>query len=95
MVEVTHLFYVEGSNSDGEDVGLFVRAESPERAFELWKEWELSDPEGWESSLSTKPAGDADENDLRIFQIPDVQSEAVLSWHAPTGVNVVAFAEAR
>lgn len=87
------LYYIDAKNQDGEDVGLFVRADSPEQAFKFWKEWEFSDETMFQTNLSTEPAGFHGDDDLRIFEVPDTATNGIIPWHDADGIKVVAFAE--
>lgn len=90
-----NLYFINGSDNNGDSMDLFVRAESPPEAFEIWKACEVAF--GWETvfegSLSSEPAGDAGVEDLRIYLVPGNTDAGVIHWHTPDGVNCVAFAE--
>lgn len=89
------LYYVTGSDNDGEDMSLFIRATSPQEAFDIWKANDIN--VGWsacfEGVLSSRSPEIADEHDLRFFIIPETTAVGVLEWHKPDGVNCVAAVE--
>jgi hypothetical protein len=90
---VANLYSIDAEDDEGYNFSLFVRADTPEAAFEIWKQHEMGQIGSlyFEPTLSTGDAKDASEEDLRIFLIPD--GDGALDWHTPTGVNCVAFAE--
>lgn len=87
-----NLYFINASDNNGDSMDLFVRAETPEEAFEIWKASEINI--GWttcfEGVLATEPVGHAGVEDLRIFLIPEGVMPGAVNWHTPDGVNVVA-----
>ncbi len=91
-----NLYYITGSDETGFNCSLFVYAETPDEAFQFWKDHEVGKIclYAFHNVLSTKPAVAADENDLRIFQLPlGPTSAGAIDWHQSHGVECVAFAE--
>lgn len=91
------LYYIDADDGDGYNCSLFVYADTPEAAFDIWKDSEvggLVSSVYFEDVLSSRPADQADENDLRIFEVPLGPTQAgALPWNDPAGVHCVAFAE--
>ncbi|WP_326894547.1 hypothetical protein U8P73_36110 (plasmid) [Rhizobium beringeri] len=89
-----NLYFINGSDNNGDSMDLFVRAESPQEAFDAWKANDICI--GWECCfegvLSSEPAGDAGVEDLRFFLVPESNVAGAVNWHTPDGVNCVAFA---
>ncbi|OWZ90426.1 hypothetical protein B9J07_27965 [Sinorhizobium sp. LM21] len=89
-----NLYFINGSDNDGNSMDLFVRAATPQEAFDLWKNSDVG--AGWtccfEGVLSPEPAVNADEYDLRIFEVSVTREPGILGWHTTNGVNVVAHA---
>lgn len=87
-----NLYFINGSDNNGDSMDLFVRAESPQEAFEVWKDSDITS--GWatvfEGSLSSEPAGYAGVEDLRFFLVPETNVAGAVNWHTPDGVNCVA-----
>ena len=90
---MANLYYVQAENEDGQDLSVFVRADTPEQAFEFWKDWDFSDETLFEDKLNAVPGWKAEIEDLRIFHIPDTAANGIIPWNVATGVECVAFAE--
>ncbi len=90
--EPTNLYFINGSDNNGDSMDLFVRAGTPEEAFEIWKASEINI--GWatcfEGVLATEPTDQAGVEDLRIFLIPEGTVAGPVNWHTPEGVSTVA-----
>ena len=91
------LFYITGTTEDGFNCSLFVYADTPEQAFEIWKAHEVGQVCGvyFGTDLEDGDPDEASENDLRIFDIPLTPNgpAGALPWHSPAGPVCVAWAE--
>lgn len=89
-----NLYWISASDNNGEDMSLFVRAHTPQDAFEMWKQHDVGF--GWsccfEEKLSPDDPEEAAVDDVRIFVVPDSNVLGAISWHTAAGVSVVAFA---
>jgi hypothetical protein len=86
------LYFIEGSDNNGDSVSLFVRADGPQEAFDIWKAHDVGS--GWstcfEGVLSSEPPDEACVDDLRFFEVPESGPAGAIEWHKMPGVNVVA-----
>lgn len=86
------LYFINASDNNGESMDLFVRADTPQEAFDFWKINDVAF--GWttcfEGVLSSEPAEEASVEDLRIFLIPVTYAAGAINWHTIHGVNIVA-----
>lgn len=89
-----NLYFINGSDDNGDSMDLFVRGESPQEAFDIWKANDIA--LGWsvvfEGVLSSEPAEEAGVEDLRFYLVPENNDAGALDWHTPDGVNCVAHA---
>lgn len=88
------LYYVDGEIDENYNCSAFIRARSPEEAFELWKASGIAEYAliHFADTLSINPVTEAGENDLRIFLVPDNHAHGIIDWNTSEGVKVVAFA---
>jgi hypothetical protein len=89
---MTNLYFINGSDNNGDSMDLFVRAGTPQEAFDIWKASDITI--GWsavfEGVLSSETADEAGPEDLRFFLVPDANVAGALNWHVPDGLNCVA-----
>lgn len=97
VIPAINLYFITGYDTNGDNADQFVRAESPEVAFDMWRKfWEtMNAVDTFEATLSSQEPTNADEHTLRIFLIPDEPARGCIDWNSSKGAHVVAFAERR